>query len=309
MVGPRFGARSLLVLLFLISLVLPTGCTTGSGSHDVDVAASDSSSTSETLAEVPPTEDAAPDVAVDIRPDDLRDFGGIYGSPEVFKGLTERRTLENPEVVIKVPEGPGVKVGVYHGSFGATALIGAIGKRQDFNAFSLPRLDEGALAKSDVVVISKTAATVNFKHAAKRLRAWVEEGGRLLLCFDAVGYRAHPAIFPELGQGYTNPKRDVVTVSADHPVTNGFEKGDEFVHAYVDHVEMTKGERGKVIVVDEKRKPVVIVGAIGKGRVVLNGMITGYASVKRGEYAGLAKEPEEGELKLLHNMIQWLGEE
>ena len=74
MVGPRFGARSLLVLLFLISLVLPTGCTTGSGSHDVDVAASDSSSTSETLAEVPPTEDAAPDVAVDIRPDDLRDF-------------------------------------------------------------------------------------------------------------------------------------------------------------------------------------------------------------------------------------------
>ncbi|MBC8443259.1 hypothetical protein H8D79_00885, partial [PVC group bacterium] len=49
-------------------------------------------------------------------PDDLRDFGGIYDSPEVFKGLTERRTLENPEVVIQVPEGPGVKVGVYHGS-------------------------------------------------------------------------------------------------------------------------------------------------------------------------------------------------
>ena len=241
-------------------------------------------------------------------PDALRDFGGIYDSPNVFKGLTERRTLENPEVVIQVPEGPGVKVGVYHGSFGATALIGAISRHDGFCAFSLPRLDEGALAKSDVVVISKTAATVNFKHATKLLRTWAQSGGRLLLCFDAVGYRAHPAIFPELGQGYTNPKGDVVTIAAAHPVTKGFETGDEFVHAYADHVEMTKGERGRVLVVDEKGQPVVIVGTIGKGRVVLNGMITGYASVKRGEYAGSAKEPEGDELKLLHSMIRWLSE-
>lgn len=239
---------------------------------------------------------------------DLRPFSGLYQSADVFKGLTERRTLENPEVVINGPEGPGLKVGVYHGSFGVTALLGAIAKDPGLNSFSLPRLDEGALAKSDVVVISKCAANIYFKTATKMLRKWVEDGGRLLLCFDAVGYRAHPPVFPEFGQGFTNPKGDIMTVAAEHAVTTGLATGETFVHGYADHVQMTPGKQGMTLVVDAEGKPVVIAGPIGKGRVVLNGMIAGYASVKRGDFAGRDQEPEGGELKILLNAVKWLGE-
>lgn len=241
--------------------------------------------------------------------DDLRRFAGIYASADVFRGMSERRTLENPEVVIQVPQGSGLKVGVYHGSFGVTALLSAIGGAPDLHSFSLPRLDEGALSRSDVVVISKCAANVYFKAASKLLRTWVEDGGRLLLCFDAVGYRAHPSVFPELGQGYTNPKSDVVTVAADHPVTKGLSVGSTFVHGYVDHVQMTPGQRGTVLVTDTEGKPVVIVGQVGAGRVVLNGMISGYASVKRGDFAGHDSEPEGGELTVLRQAVRWLGED
>jgi len=240
---------------------------------------------------------------------DLERFAGLYASEDVFQGMTERKTIESPEVVLKVPDRPGIKVGVYHGSFGAAALIGAISRHEAFNCFSLPRLDREALGKSDVVVISKTAANVYFKHASELLRSWVEGGGRLLLCFDAIGYRGHPPLFPELGKGRTNPKGDVVRIAGEHPVTGGFKTGDEFIHAYTDHVQIEKGEQGAVLVTDEKGEPVVMAGEIGKGKVVLNGMIPGYASIERGEYAGREKEPEGGELSILLNAIQWLGSE
>ncbi|MBT3379151.1 MAG: hypothetical protein HOJ57_19875 [Lentisphaerae bacterium] len=239
---------------------------------------------------------------------DLSQFSGIYASDAVFEGMTKRRTLENPEVVIKVPTEPGLKVGVYHGSFGVTAIISTIAGESAFNAFALPRLDEGALAACDVVVISKTAAPIYFKTATDLLRKWVEGGGRLLLGFDAVGYRAHPPVFPELGQGFTNPKGDVVTVASVHPVTTGLAVGETFVHGYADHVQMTAGKDGSVLVNDEFGKPVVIAGSIGKGRVVLHGMITGYTSVKRGDFAGETKEPEGGERTVFLNAVTWLGQ-
>ena len=73
-------------------------------------------------------------------------------------------------------------------------------------------------------------------------------------------------------------------------------------------MQLTAGADGTVLVTDEAGKPVVIAGTIGKGRVVLHGMITGYSSVKRGDFAGQPAEPEGGERTMLINAVKWLGQ-
>jgi len=128
------------------------------------------------------------------------------------------------------------------------------------------------------------------------------------LLHDAVGYRRHKPAFPEIGKGTTNPKLDTVKVIKEHPVTKGLKKGETFIHGYADHIAIEKGSEGDVLVVDERGYPVVVIGRIGKGKVVLNGMLTGRASKVKGSYVGVDREPTGGELKLLINAVKWLGE-
>ena len=64
----------------------------------------------------------------------------------------------------------------------------------------------------------------------------------------------------------------------------------------------------KRFVTNEANKPLLIAGKAGKGRVVLNGMITGWASLEKGEYEGKESVPEGAERQLLFNTCRWLGE-
>ncbi len=239
--------------------------------------------------------------------EDIKEYHGIYPSQEVFKGMKEQRVIENPEVPILVPSGKGIRVGVYHGGYGAESIIKAL-KKEGFRVFSLPRIETEALGYADVVIIPQCTGVIFFNQAIEDIRKYVNEGGGVLFTHDAVGYRRHKTAFPEIGKGITNPKLDIVKVIKEHPITTGLKKEETFIHAYADHIAIEKGGEAEVLIEDEKGNAVVVAGRLGKGKVVLNGMITGYASIIKGGYDGEEKEPEGGELKVLINAVKWLGE-
>lgn len=239
-------------------------------------------------------------------------FTGILESPEVFKDLDQQtiRMIENPEVPINVPPGDGVRIGVYYNGLGAVPIIATL-KAQNYRVFTLPRLDAHSFKHADIIIIPQLRGKkyALFIQAIDELRDHVNAGGGVLLTHDAVGYRKHDPAFPEIGQGYLNPVSleilDQVTVIEKHPVTEGFEVGDTFTHAYYDHVTLTGNTQGTTLIKDERDMPALVVGEFGKGRVVLNGMLPGYASVERTQAE--EREPEGGELQILLNAIKWLS--
>jgi len=240
--------------------------------------------------------------------EELKLYNGIYPDEEVFKGITEQKVIENPEVPIMVPAGEGIKVGVYHGGLGSKSIIKAL-EKSNFRVFSLPRLDLEALNHADVVIIPQCGSPKFFNQAEEDIRKYVENGGGILLTHDAVGYREHKPIFTEIGKGITNPERDVVEIVKENEVTAGFKKGERFVPGFrYDHIIIEKGPLGEVVIEDEKNDAVVVIGKIGKGKVVLDGMLPGIFGGKTDSGGAGEKEPEGEELKLLINIVKWLGE-
>lgn len=233
----------------------------------------------------------------------LRQYQGIYPSEDVFKGMKKQRSIEDPEVPIMVPPGKGIKVGVYHRGHGADSIINIL-KKNNIRVFSLPRIDMHALDHCNVVIITQCTSHISFNQGIRDIRKYVEKGGAVLLLYDAVGYRGHKPPFPEIGKGTDNPKLDTVRVTKKHPITEGLET---ITHAYADHIAIERAVEGEVLVEDEKSNPVVVAGKLGIGKVVLNGMITGYASRKKGDLRGREKEPAGEELKILINTVKWLG--
>ena len=237
---------------------------------------------------------------------DLKRFKGIYPATTVFSGLGEKSIpVENPEVPLSIPDKSGLKVGVY-GGLGAVPVINALNRVSGINCYSLPRLDDEALSGSEVVIIPQ-GKDVYFNAAAGLIRKYVEKGGRVLLLHDAVGYRAYNVLFPEIGRGYESTKTVAVTVDGKHPVASGV--SGKFGHAYYDHIALDKGVKGEVIAGDEHGNAVIVAGNVGAGKVILNGMVTGYASRMEGAvpvWEG-EKEPEGEEFKVLLNAVKWLG--
>jgi hypothetical protein len=61
-----------------------------------------------------------------------------------------------------------------------------------------------------------------------------------------------------------------------HPILRAHQVGDTLTHMYHDHMTLDiRGREGIVILVDaETKAPVVVVGQVGKGKVVFDGSIT-----------------------------------
>ena len=246
-------------------------------------------------------------------PADVADCEGLYPSSEVFKDLGKkaaaRKLIENPEVPIMVPEGEGLKVGVYHRGYGATSLTNVF-EREGFRVFPMLRLTLSALRHADVVVIPQVRGNRKFfSQSTGQIRKYVEAGGGVLLLHDAVGFRGHPPVFPEVGKGSFNVYKDTAVVTGTHPITEGLKRSEPFIHCYFDHITMAKGPAGEVLVGDEKGKAVMIAGTVGKGRVVLFGTLSGWDLKVRGDRTagdGPA-EPQGSERQLILNAVQWLG--
>ena len=239
---------------------------------------------------------------------DMAQYAGIYPSTDVFQGLRVRKALaENPHVPIIVPDGEGVRVAVYHRGAGAGAILEAL-CGAGLRAFSLPRLDTEALTRPDVIVIPQLFTTSFFDDAKDRLRKFVAHGGGIMLLHDAVGYRRHKPLFPEVGKGKIHPKLSTAIISKAHRITAGFRLNESFVHAFqFDHVAVEPGKAGEVVLTDAENNAVLVAGRFGKGKVILNGMLTGSAGSKIAAGGDGPKPPEGPELRLLLNAVNWLA--
>jgi hypothetical protein len=80
-----------------------------------------------------------------------------------------------------------------------------------------------------------------------------------------------------------------------------------FEHAYSDHVTLEAGPTAQVLVEDADGGAVVAAATVGRGRVLLNGMISGYA-VEGVGVRGASAPPEGGEKAFLLGGIRWLGQ-
>ena len=208
---------------------------------------------------------------------------------------------------VEVPLGRGARVGVYERGYGAAKILAALAARK-YRAFALPRLDFATLKYADVVVIAQVRRTNDFNKARQDVDRFVVAGGGLLLTHDAVGYGKHTTLFPSIGTGLRNPKLDKAKVSAEHPVTKGLAVGDRIAQGFrFDHVAISPGPEGAVLVDNDLGNAVVVVGKVGKGRVVLCGMLTGVRGDRTDQAGKEAKITDGTELKLLLNAVDWLS--
>ncbi|MGQ9732332.1 MAG: glycoside hydrolase family 10 protein [Candidatus Zipacnadales bacterium] len=225
--------------------------------------------------------------------------------PWVYRGPRLRGIAEAEVEAIKAAseppkiEGKGIKVGVTTEGYGTRAMIEALNAEPDIIAFELNRLTPEFLAVCDVVILAQFRSVAEANMALlKPFVEWVRTGGRAMLMHDAVGYRQHPVLFPEIGRGKATAETRLVESSL--PNLQGV-----FKHSYYDHIRLASGAEAEVIAREpeaEGGEAVVVRGIVGQGRVVLNGMVTGLTDGDK-ELA-----PTGGELKLLLAAVRWLAE-
>ena len=107
------------------------------------------------------------------------------------------------------------------------------------------------------------------------LRAFVRDGGRLILTHDAVGYRWHQRLFPEIGVGVDRlDGKEIVALANSFGVTAG-----DVTQGYGDHVVIAPAPGATVLATEAASdKPVVVAGYYGLGSVVMDGTLLGAPS-------------------------------
>jgi len=195
---------------------------------------------------------------------------GPIVEPVSQSALASLRAREEPPQLT-----PGrTKVGVYFNGLGADAILESLESATAVTPVMIHRLELAHLAKLDVCVIPHLfdAADMN-PDVVKTLRQWVESGGRLILTRDAVGFRWHPRLFPEVAQGAKLASLQQLESSV---ALRGIARGSRVDHELKDHVQLELGPAGKTLVAELKSaKPVIAAGSVGKGTVIVNGLFPG----------------------------------
>ena len=110
------------------------------------------------------------------------------------------------------------------------------------------------------------------------------------------------------------PKKAVDPVFADELTRTQFNIGDEFTMGFPDYIKIRAGKEGTVLarsVIDESGKgddPVLVVGQIGKGKVILCGTAIGATTITKEKKLDIIEKVTPGELKILINSVYWLAE-
>lgn len=222
--------------------------------------------------------------------------------------LSETKTEKSIKVAIYNPKEREGRV------YGELAIYSTLLQSEEISPVFIPSLEH--LFQYDVVIIPDCKKfgrddTGTFLIIEKEvwkaediLRKYViEEGGGLLMYHDSVGYNRFPpgrSFFPEFCIGTKRVEGTGMTVAVEHPVVQGYGVGETQEYMYYDHISMTKGKTGQIILIDTNNEAVVIAGEMGKGRVVLNGSIIYLRTGEPKVAQGIDKD-------LLINSVFWLA--
>ena len=201
-------------------------------------------------------------------------------------------------------EAQPLRVAVYEGGLGGKAVAEVLGEQDGFEATLIKDISSDSLAGQDALFIGSTR--LDKPGALSAIRVFVGLGGGVMLNHAACGRYAPQTPFPEVATEVAGRREDTIVLPAgDHPIAQDLPA--EFEHGYSDHLLLTPGPTGTVVLRDRSDAAVVVAGQEGPGRVVLCGLATGYfydaATFAQGERA-----PTDGELAFVLNALQWAGE-
>ena len=225
---------------------------------------------------------------------------------------------------------------------GVQAILDATGKLPKVKMEPIADLERHTISSYDVVIVPNIYDNTEITEGwEKNIREYAEKGGSVMLIHHAVGYREcsdASLLFPEIaiGTGFTAITK--IEMLEDHPVVTSaafherfkndidnpafahvyrepvMKKGDVIDTGFPDYIVLRKGKAGQVIAKSVRQAgkggtPAIVVGPVGKGRVVVCGMGVGCKGAKvEGQYQ-FEEAVTQGEKNILTNSIYWLGEE
>jgi hypothetical protein len=168
-------------------------------------------------------------------------------------------------------------------TYGLAPIVDVLLKADLFNIVLITDLSAESLEKCQSLLIPmmQSAAMKDLCNERKQLRKYVQDGGNVFILRSACGYKPHgwplgTTIFPEICKGVLakagargDDDGKKLTVVKNDLIRFGCKNG---VRAYWDHYVLIKGDAGNTIVVDNHKKPVVVAGRFGKGKVVFDGL-------------------------------------
>ncbi|MBT4814906.1 MAG: hypothetical protein HON70_04365 [Lentisphaerae bacterium] len=204
-------------------------------------------------------------------------------------------------IAVSVSAAP-VKVCVFAGGLGAKAVQQALSAEPELSADVFKTLDVETIVAFDAITIGATS--IDQPAQVKALKIYLACGGGVVFNHHSCGRRKPTTLFPEIAVKVVDRREDTALVVQDssHPIAAGLP--ERFRHAYNDHLHLTPGPQGSVIIVDAEAAPVTIAGGVDAGRVVFNGGLPGYRYDPVSFAQGEAK-PEGAELRLLVNSLMW----
>ncbi len=208
----------------------------------------------------------------------------------------------------------GLEIAIYYPNLrdgkvvGAKTILKILSTDKSFAPVFIDNLKEDELKKYKVLIIPhvKKFAKGDESIYRKNIQEYVKKGGGAYFEHDSVGfYRGvlQESVFPEICKnGFRRKEFHDVIANGDHPCLNGIKKKAKQKHLYWDHIALTPGSKGIVLLTDQEGHAVGIAGNEEKGRVVFSGMIT-YPSEKNPS-ADPAKHIDQ---KFLINSVNWLA--
>ena len=192
------------------------------------------------------------------------------------------------------------QVGIFDTYPHLTAMVSA---DPAYEVHELMGLSPDYLAHFNVVILQNyNVAQAYDSPFVKTLRAYVAQGGGVMLAHDKAWYMDSP--FPEIATRAipthsVEAERHVVDtdlkVVREHPALAGLAVGTQFKPEFRDHMIFKTGPQGTTVITNTFGDPVYVLGQFGKGRVAFVGQFHGY----RQQLSGAEKQAFMGVVKWL----------
>ena len=211
-----------------------------------------------------------------------------------------------------------IKVGFYQytgtgngGSTAALPLLNSYDKVGGMRTVSVIDPTVSALKDIDVMIFAATTYVGDTSEDWRtNIRNMVVKDGKgVIFCHNAVGREKltnlGKQIVPEICAGFDGrgANRRTLMVTDDSIFKGFLKKGDKYTEGYSDHMQVTPGKDGKVLLRDNTGKAVAVIGKVGRGFVVYTGEIFGIST------KDTLIEPALDNWKMLYHLIRYASGE